>query len=345
MKVLVTGGAGFLGSHVSEFYRTKGWEVLAYDNLTKFELNRTGHNPEKIREYNQKFLNKIGAQLVEADIRDYQKLLAAARSCDYIIHTAAQPAMTIGIEDPDLDFTSNVVGTYNVLSVAKKLNIPVVNCCTIHVYGNGINDNLTEDPTRYLHTPVAISEDFPILTGKITPLHASKICGEHYVRMFIDTYGLKAASFRLTGLYGERQFGGEDHGWVANFTIRTVMNRPISLFNTGKQVRDILHAKDLCECFHAFYEQQIAGVYTVGGGPEHMISLIETLNYLGELNNNNKSEIKFAGERFGDLNYFVSDITKVRTNLKWQPKIKPKQGISYLYNWVRENRELFEKQQ
>ncbi|MBF0312886.1 MAG: NAD-dependent epimerase/dehydratase family protein [Oligoflexia bacterium] len=341
MKILVTGGAGFLGSHVCDYYRKKNWEVVAYDNLTKYELNRTGYNADSARNYNIGFLKNAGVTLLKADIRDSQALLNATKGCDYIVHTAAQPAMTIGLENPDLDFSTNVIGTYNVLSTARALNIPVANCCTIHVYGNGINDHLTEEETRYALSPSAIDENYPILSGKITPLHASKICGEHYTRMFIDSYGLKAASFRLTGLYGERQFGGEDHGWVANFTIRTIMGRPITLFNTGKQVRDILHAQDLCACFHAFFTQQVPGIYTVGGGEEHAISLLETIEYLNKLNGGQSSPIVAGGERFGDLNYFVSNIRKVQENLQWKPCIHPQKGIAYLYNWVKENQNLF----
>ena len=254
MRVLVTGGCGFLGSHVCEYYVKKDNEVISYDNMTKHELERTGFGTELARNYNWNYLKNLGVKLVKADIRNFEELIDCSQGCDYIIHTAAQPAMTISWEDPRLDFTTNVQGTFNVLEVARKLEIPVACCATIHIYGNRINQTLKEGDRRYLRQPEGIDEDYPTLEGTITPLHASKGAGDIYVRTYIDTYKLEAASFRLTGIYGTRQFGGEDHGWVANFIIRSVLGWPITIFGTGKQVRDIIYAADVCEAFDAFFK-------------------------------------------------------------------------------------------
>lgn len=341
MKVMVTGGCGFIGSHVCEFYREKGWNVVSYDNMTKYELQKTGYRAELARRYNWDFLKNIGVELVQKDIRDRDDLLAAATGCDYIVHTAAQPAMTLSVEDPHLDFTTNVWGTYNVLSVAKELEIPIVSCASIHVYGTGINHSLKETDTRYTREPAEIDENAPVMTGNITPLHASKFSAECYVRTFIDTYKVKAASFRLTGLYGPRQFGGEDHGWVANFIIRALTDRPITLFNTGKQVRDILFAKDLCHAFHAFYEKQVPGIYNIGGGLGNAISLLETIAYIEEIVGE-KLNFSFGGERWGDLYYWVTDTTKSAAALGWKAQTKPKEGILELLDWVRQHIEIFE---
>ena len=139
MKVFVTGGCGFLGSHVCEFYIKKGADVIAYDNMTKHELKRIGLATESARDFNWNFLKRLGVKLVKADIRNYEELLDHVNGCDYIIHTAAQPAMTISWEDPRLDITTNIMGTFNVLEAARKLQIPVVSCATVHVYGNKIN--------------------------------------------------------------------------------------------------------------------------------------------------------------------------------------------------------------
>lgn len=341
MKVLVTGGCGFIGSHVCEFYRRLGWDVVSYDNMTKYELEKTGYRVTLARDYNWNFLKEIGAELVKKDIRNLDDLMESASGCDYIIHTAAQPAMTLSVENPYLDFTTNVVGTYNVLETAKRLRIPVVSCATIHVYGTGINDTLSQGETRYLREPAAIDESAPIMTGNITPLHASKMSGETYVRAFIDTYEVKAASYRLTGLYGPRQFGGEDHGWVANFIIKALTQRPITIFNTGKQVRDILYAEDLCKAFHAFYEKQIPGIYNIGGGPKTSISLLETIMYIEELIDR-KTDYTFGGERWGDLHYWISDTTKARKFLGWDAEILPKDGIKRLFEWVQGNIDIFQ---
>ena len=132
----------------------------------------------------------------------------------------------------------------------------MASCSSVHVYGPWINDSLTEGPTRYLRQPVAIREDEPILSGgksgKLSPLHASKAAGEVYSKVFADTYGVKAANFRFTGIYGPRQFGGEDHGWVANFAVRNFLRWPITVFGTGKQLRDILYASDAASAFWAY---------------------------------------------------------------------------------------------
>jgi CDP-paratose 2-epimerase len=149
LKVLVTGGCGFLGSHVCEYYRKKGEEVVSFDNLTKHEIMRTGYNVENARFYNWNLLKEMGVSIIKGDIRDKEELLEVAADCDYIIHTAAQPAMTIAIENPELDLTTNVVGTFNLLEVARKFDIPLVNCSTIHVYGNKINETLKREKTDF----------------------------------------------------------------------------------------------------------------------------------------------------------------------------------------------------
>jgi CDP-paratose 2-epimerase len=339
-KVLVTGGCGFLGSHVCEFYRQKGAEVIAYDNMTKTELARTGFAVESARNHNTEFLRGIGVAVVKADIRNFEELLDHASGCDYIVHTAAQPAMTISWEDPRLDITSNVLGTFNVLETARQLKIPVASCATVHIYGNEINNRLTEAETRYVKKPVAIPETHPTLEGTLTPLHASKAACDTYVKVYIDTYKLEAASFRLTGIYGTRQLGGEDHGWVANFAIRSVMGWPLTVFGTGKQVRDIIYATDICEAFDAFYRARKPGVYNIGGGPGTMLSLLECIDIIEQINGK-RPEVRFEPDRHGDLRYFVCNIAKAKKAFGWKPKIKPRKGIEKLIRWINENRGVF----
>jgi CDP-paratose 2-epimerase len=342
MKILVTGGCGFLGSHVCEFYAKKGDEVISYDNMTKHELERTGFATEVARNYNRDYLKNLDVKLVKADIRNFEELLDYSQGCDYIIHTAAQPAMTISWEDPRLDITTNVLGTFNVLEVARKLKIPVVSCATIHVYGNKINETLKETDKRYTRHPEGIDENHLTLEGTITPLHASKGAGDIYIKTYIDTYKLEAASFRLTGIYGTRQFGGEDHGWVANFSIRSVLGWPITIFGTGKQVRDIIYATDACEAFDAFYKKRKPGIYNIGGGPETAISLLECIDILEEINGK-KPKVQFAPDRHGDLKYFVCNIDKAKKELDWSSKIMPREGVRKLVTWIKENKEIFTK--
>lgn len=342
-KVLVTGGCGFLGSHICEMYVKKGFEVIAYDNLAKHEFARNNYMKPEARFHNKKLLEGLGVQVVVADIRDKEILTRWAEGCDYICHTAAQPTMTMSWEDPVLDFTTNVIGTFNVLEAARKFNIPIASCNSVHCYGpDKINSELIEKETRYIKSPVAISENEPLLQGVVTPLHASKSSAEHYIQCYIDTFKLKAASFRLTGIYGPNQFGGEDHGWVANFAIRNILGLPLTIFGTGKQLRDILYATDVAEAFDAFYMNKKSGIYNIGGGERTMISLLECISLIDKITGK-KSHINFDKDRFGDLRYYVSDINRAKKELGWEPKVLPEEGVANLIKWIQKNDRLFIK--
>ncbi len=341
MRILVTGGCGFLGSHVCELFKREDWDVIAYDNLTKFEYGRAGFK-EEIRDYNLKYLEHIGVATIVDDIRNFKTLSKAAKSVDFIAHCAAQPAMTIAIEDRGLDFDINVHGTLNVLDVALAENIPFVNCSSIHVYGNDLNKELTAQKTRFTHFRSSIREDEPLLQGAVSPLHASKMTTELYTRAYTDTYGLKAANFRLTGIYGPRQFGGEDHGWVANFIIRTLLDRPIKIFGTDKQVRDILYVTDAAQAFLDWYNNGcISGTYNIGGGPASATSIQELLLYIEEITDK-RAEVELLPARHGDLWWFVSDAGKANSVFDWDIQVRPSGGIRHLIDWVEGEKELFE---
>ncbi len=343
MKVLVTGGCGFLGSHICEMYRKKEWEVIAYDNLAKHEFARNPYMKPEARDHNKKLLESLGVKIVVEDIRNKETLIKWCEGVDYICHTAAQPTMTMSWEDPELDFSTNTLGTFNVLEAARKYNIPVAICSSVHSFGpDKINSELKEEETRYIKDPVTIKDDEPLLQGVVTPLHASKRANEIYAQCYIDTFKLKVACFRLTGIYGPNQFGGEDHGWVANFSIRNVLGLPLTIFGKGKQLRDVLYAADVARVFHKFYENQKPGIYNVGGGEKTMISLIECIRLIEKISGK-QSNIKFDKDRFGDLRYCVLDISRVKKELDWEPEILPEEGVGKLINWINKNENLFIK--
>ena len=340
MKVFVTGGCGFLGSHVCEIYRQRGWQVVSYDNMTKSELDRTGYQADAARDHNWNFLEGLGCEMVRADVCDLEQVLDHSSGCDYVIHTAAQPAVTISMEEPLADLRTNVVGGVNVLEAARRHELPFAGCASVHVYGNWVNDELREEKTRYVREPMAISEDDPTMRGYLTPLHASKAAAEHYVSVYASTYGVRAASFRLTGIYGPRQLGGEDHGWVANFSIRNKIGWPVTLFGTGKQVRDILYATDVVQAFIDYYDRGDAGIYNIGGGEPNVISLLECIDLIDEVTGT-KTDVRFEDSRFGDLKYFVCDIRRANENFGWAPKVRPNEGVPLLLDWIDANRSLF----
>ena len=335
MRVFITGIAGFLGSHCAEYFRNKGDEVLGIDNLTKYELARVPYlSPSVVRSYVIGNLNKTGAKLVIGDICDYDDMLKTAREFkpDYIIHAAAQPAMTIALESPTMSCENNVLGTVNVLEVAHKLNIPVAICSTIHVYGNGDNkilDNLLATHKQY-------PELSKLLTGNITPLHADKSAIEIYARAFSESYGLKVATFRLSGIYGTEQWGGEDHSWTANFGWRTVLGLPIKIFGTDTQVRDIVYVDDVCRAFDLWFKKQDSDIYNIGGGLECMVTLKRCLEYQSILSKKTQ-DIHMEDYRQGDLWYFICNTDKAYESFKWKPTIMPNEGLKRQILWIQKN--------
>lgn len=341
-RIFITGGAGFLGSHLCEYYRNQGWDVVAYDNLTKHELMRTGYDVVGARDYIVKFLLGIGVKLVIADVRDFKVLLEKAEGCDYIVHCAAQPAMTIALEEPSFDAQVNIQGTINVLEVARRLEVPVVNCSTIHIYGNGLNELIKEGEEVFFKPGDYIKEASPVLSGTLTPLHASKRAAEIYTRTYAESYGVKAATFRLTGMYGPRQFGGEDHGWVANFAIRTLLGLPITVYQTDKQVRDIIYVADAVSAFVKFYEAGAPpGIYNICGGEPAAVSLGQVLKMLERITQV-KQEVSLAPARQGDLLWFVGDYSKAKERFGWEPQVSTVTGLVDLTDWIKDNIGLFE---
>jgi len=342
MKLLVIGGCGFLGSHVCELFKEKGWDVVAYDNLTKFETGRIAFgDQDRIRSYNLSYLYGIDVEVAVRDIRDRTALEHYAKGCDYIINCAAQPTMTLSSEDPLLDFGTNVKGSLNILEAARKHSIPSAFCSSIHVYGTGMNEEVVEKTDRYYREPVTIDETHEVLTGHLTPLHASKRAAEIYIQTYIDTYGIEAATFRLTGIYGPRQFGSEDHGWVSLLAIKAMMGLQVQIIGTGKQVRDILYVKDAAKAFLNWFEHgRPSGIYNIGGGPSTLISVLECLDELYKLNGSDP-DITFGGERRGDLLYFVCDSHKAHEAFEWSPSVNTSSGLGELVKWLQSIKDIF----
>lgn len=339
--VLVTGGCGFLGSHICEKFKENDWNVISIDNLTKYELSKTGYNVTEARDHNLNFLKSIGVENYKIDIRNLEQLEDKCQGVDYIVHTAAQPAMTLSLEDPLYDMSVNIIGSFNILKIATKLNIPCALCSTIHVYGNEINSVLRETKSRYEpNQEYFLNESAPILKGDLTPLHISKGSADLYAQAFINSYNSQIGVFRLTGLYGPRQFGGEDHGWVANFAIRTLTNQSINIYGTGKQVRDILYVKDAANAFYQYFYNPIPGVYNLSGGIKCSTSLLECVSILEDQTKENV-KINYSKGREGDLLYFVDESKKFREKYNWEPCILPEIGIQKLSDWILTNKNIF----
>jgi CDP-paratose 2-epimerase len=345
MKILVTGGAGFVGSHVVEYYAQKGNEVVVLDNLSRAQI--LGANTKNSL-YNWNYIknNYPSVQLIKGDIRNFEEVKAASTSVNAIVHTAAQVAVTTSLIDPILDFEINAFGTFNVLEAARLNDAAVVFCSTNKVYGENVNKiPVKEEGTRYIFADKkyrnGIPETFSIDMCGHSPYGSSKLAADIYMQDYADSYKLKTGVFRMSCIYGERQFGVEDQGWVAWFVIAAISDRAITIYGDGKQVRDVLYVKDLVQAFDKFLNSNIShAVLNMGGGSENTLSLLELLVNLRDQIGKD-IQTNFAGWRTADQKVYVSDISKAKKLLNWAPEEDPKRGIERLVKWVNKNSKLF----
>ena len=343
MKILVTGGAGFVGSHIAEYFSKQGHEVIALDNLKRGEI--LGKNISL--EHNIEFLKSLkNVNFVKGDIKDFSSLKDVCKDVDVIIHAAAQVAVTTSLKNPRVDFEINALGTFNVLEAARLNDAAVVYCSTNKVYGDNVNKiPVVEKEKRYEFSDEkyknGIPEDFPIDLCEHTPYGCSKLAGDIYVQDYGHVYGLKTGVFRMSCIYGERQFGVEDQGWVAWFVIATLLDKPITIYGDGKQVRDVLYVKDLIRAYDLFINSNLKqAVFNIGGGPENTLSLLELLDLLEGLTGK-RAKISYENWRPSDQKIYVSDISRVKEKLTWNPRVDPREGVNKLVEWVRENKGLF----
>jgi len=345
MKVLITGAAGMIGSHAAEFYAKRGDQVIALDNLMRSRLFGSKH---KSVEYNWDYLGTysnitrvVGDVRIEADVRK-----ALGLGVDAVLHAAGQPGVFFSLQNPQEDFSINAQGTLTVLECVRSIcpKARFVYCSTNKVYGQGIDAlPLKEESKRYTFqgTLRAIPETFPIDQVGHTPYGASKYVADLYVQEYAHAYGLQTGIFRMSCIYGTRQFGFEDQGWLAWFIICSQKNKPLTIYGNGKQVRDVLFVSDLISACDLFFKSQIAhGIYNMGGGPDNTLSLLELLEQIKQ-NGLTPSPYQLSEWRMFDQKVYVSDISKVKKELHWQPQVSVREGIKRLVNWVKENPSLF----
>lgn len=342
-RVLITGGAGFIGSNLADFFLRKGDEVTVYDNLSR-----------KGVDWNKRWLesnHRSGLSFVKADVRDFDRLRDAAKDKDIILHTAAQVTVTDSVKDPRTDFEINALGTLNTLEAARlsNMNPIVVYTSTNKVYGHGTNDiRLREAETRYEYADPefanGVPDSFSTDSDEHSPYGNSKYMADLYVRDYSHIFGIKGVAFRQSCIYGTRQFGYEDQGWIAHFVISSILGRPLNIYGDGKQVRDTLFMSDLVSAFDMAIKniKKTAGhAYNMGGGPRNTISLLELISLLEKMNGGRKIETKTFDWRPADQKVYISDITKAGRDFGWEPKVSPEQGIGMLHAWVKDNLELF----
>jgi CDP-paratose 2-epimerase len=336
---LITGGAGFIGSNYVHRLLESGRQVTIYDNLSRPGATRN-------LTWLEETFGKNAFRLVVGDVYDATLLTATAQEADVIVHLAGQVAVTTSVTDPRQDFEANAFGTFNALEAARLSgrNPIFIYASTNKVYGGMEEVKLAEEATRwrYASLPQGCPETQPL--DFHSPYGCSKGVGDQYARDYARIYGLPTVVMRQSCIYGPRQFGVEDQGWLAWFVIAAVTGHPITIYGDGKQVRDALHVEDLLDAYDAVIQRidQVKGqVYNIGGGPENVISVWAEFGPMLEKLLGKEIPVARGDWRPGDQRVFYADIRKAERELGWKPKIRVEDGVKLLFDWVRQNRSLF----
>lgn len=336
-SILITGGAGFIGTNAALHFAGRGWRVSVLDNMSRRGADANLAWLRQRAEFESR----------QMDVRDGRALESAlgALRPDVVLHLAGQVAVTTSTARPRDDFETNALGTFNLLE-AVRLASPgsfVINASTNKVYGRMDDVGIQERNGRYefRDLPDGVPESRPL--DFHSPYGCSKGAADQYVLDYARTYGLSTVTMRQSCIYGPRQFGIEDQGWLAWFVIAAVCGRPLTIYGDGKQVRDVLHVDDLVRAYERAFELRAASsgqAFNLGGGPANTLSLLELVHAL-EAKLGKTIPLAFSPTRVGDQPVFVCDVTKAREMLGWSPEVGWADGVGRLFEWVTGNRELF----
>jgi CDP-paratose 2-epimerase len=338
--VLITGGAGFIGSNLTHRLLGEGHQVTIFDNFS-----RSGCQS------NMAWLHETHGQerlhLVQADLKAFDALKEAAAGARRIYHLAGQVAVTTSVQNPRQDFEDNALGTFNALEAARLVgDDPIfIYASTNKVYGGMEDLSIVEQNSRYGYAdlPLGVSEKRPL--DFHSPYGCSKGAGDQYVRDYARIYGLRSVVLRQSCIYGYRQFGIEDQGWIAWFIIAALKQRPLSIYGDGKQVRDVLFIDDLLDAYEAACQRigSVKGeVFNIGGGAQNTMSIWAEFGPLLEELLGRPLPVTFADWRPGDQRVYVSDIRKAESLLGWRPQVGVREGVTRLFRWIEANQSLFD---
>ncbi|MDX1540362.1 MAG: NAD-dependent epimerase/dehydratase family protein, partial [Geminicoccaceae bacterium] len=331
---LIIGGAGFVGANLADRIASDGGQVLIFDNLSRPGVERNAawlqmRHPERVT-------LRIG------DVRDPLAVADAVGRAHRVFHLAAQVAVTTSLLSPLEDFAINAAGTLNVLEAARarRLPPPLVFTSTNKVYGHLDDLEVTAASTGYQPCDpdvrrYGLAEDRPLTFG--SPYGCSKGAADQYVLDYARTFGLPATVLRMSCIYGPRQFGTEDQGWVAHFARRIMDDRPISIFGDGLQVRDILYVDDLVDALllaSRRVERTRGVAFNMGGGPSNAVSLLRVLELIGH-RLEHTPRLTFGPWRPADQRFYVSDTRRFQEATGWQPTVPVEAGIGRLVDWLR----------
>jgi CDP-paratose 2-epimerase len=333
--VLITGGAGFIGANLADRLARQGRKVLLFDCLAR------EHVADNLDWLSRRHGTRIRMEI--ADVRDFESVRDAVRGATQVYHLAAQVAVTRSLEDPIADFEVNARGTLNVLEAIRSRAEPppLVFTSTNKVYGVACSlGDLRQDRRRYRPRRSELEQGFseaqPL--DLHSPYGCSKGAADQYVLDYARIFGIPAVVFRMSCVYGPRQFGTEDQGWVAHFLRSALMSRPITIYGTGQQVRDLLFVGDLVDAFLAA-EQRMTSIrglaFNIGGGPRNTASLLEILDFV-ERAAGPLAPVSFAETRPGDQPYYVSDTSSFTAATGWRPRVSMQEGLHRLAEWLSE---------
>ncbi|UCI09654.1 NAD-dependent epimerase/dehydratase family protein [Mesorhizobium sp. B1-1-8] len=333
--VAIVGGSGFIGSNLADSLLSDGEPVLVIDNLSRPGVEQ---NLEWLA---QKHGGHLSVETV--DIRDRDRLASALAPARAIFHLAAQTAVTTSLVDPAEDLDINLKGTFNVLEAARRMSAPVIFASTNKVYGSLPQLAVREGDDRYEPTSEAIRAngvDETIGLDFCTPYGCSKGAADQYVLDYAKSYGLSTAVLRMSCIYGPRQFGTEDQGWVAHFLLSVLSGRPITIYGDGKQVRDILHVSDAVAAYRAVVasiEDLKGQAFNLGGGPHNAVSLRMLLSEIAAITGRDIA-LRYDPQRTGDQPFFVADTRKIEAALGWRARVPWREGVSDLAGWLLRHR-------
>jgi CDP-paratose 2-epimerase len=338
-KFFITGGAGFIGSNYVSRLLARGESVTIYDNLS-----RAGA-PLNLKWLRETY-GKLSFELIVGDVRDADLLTKSLADADVVVHLASQVAVTTSVIQPREDFEINAQGTFNVVEAVRlsKKDPVILYASTNKVYGEMEEIAVVEKATRYEYVdlPLGAPETQPL--DFHSPYGCSKGAGDQYVRDYSRIYGLRSVVLRQSCIFGPRQFGIEDQGWVAWFIIAAITDRPIAICGNGKQVRDLLYIDDLLDAYDAAIvniDFAAGQVYNIGGGPQNTISIWCEFGPLLSRLLNKEIPVSWGGWRPGDQRIFIADTRKALQQLDWQPKVSVEEGVHKLVDWVITIRHLF----
>ncbi len=334
--VLITGGAGFIGSNLAHRLLQSGERVILFDDLSRPMVAR---NAEWLRRS-----HGDRVELCEADVRDATSITEACRGVSLVVHLAAQVAVTTSLRSPLDDFEINARGTLNVLEALRRQPAPppLIFTSTNKVYGALPDVALREvgrrcEPTDARLLAHGISEARPL--DFHSPYGCSKGAADQYVLDYARTFGLSAIALRMSCIYGLRQLGNEEQGWVAHFAIQARKGAPITIYGDGLQVRDVLFADDLVGAIlvaRAAMPRLRGTAFNLGGGPAHTVSLLELVDLLQEIGGR-VPEIRFAPARPGDQRWYVSDLQRFKDATGWTPHVGIREGVTRLCAFLRDS--------